>query len=98
MNLRATLKLLEDESTGEDPPVNKGRGDTKNSIDDPKPPKKERTTGQDLKSWITKASNKLTESKGWLKKLADNAVQPACTLFLVCYHVFICTMSTDIGI
>ncbi|CAE7343076.1 unnamed protein product [Symbiodinium necroappetens] len=37
---RATLKLLEDESTGEDPPVNSRRGE--NNRDDPKPPKKER--------------------------------------------------------
>ena len=95
MNLRATLKLLEDESTGEDPPVNSRRD--QNNRDDPKPPKKERTQGQDLKSWITKASNKLTESKGWVKKLATNKVQPARTLFVVCCHVFICIMSTDLG-
>ena len=84
--------MLEDESMGEDPPVTLNKN-TKN--DDPKPPKKERTSGQDLKSWITKASNKLTESKGWVKKLATNAVQPARTLFVVCFNGFICTLDFE---
>lgn len=72
-NLRATLKLLEDGNEDDEQPA-LGRGESKENQNPKDKEKKPRTAGQELKSMINKASNKLTESKGWVKKLTQNGV------------------------
>ena len=75
--LRATLNFLENEDPGA-PSGGNGHGmhhgNGGGSVAGNERVRKARTVAQDLKSGLSKAAGKLTESKGWNKKLKEQKV------------------------